>query len=115
MVGERGIALSGGQKQRISIARAFVKEPDIMILDDCLSAVDTKTEQEIVNYLNTALKEKTSITITHRILGAMEFDRIIVLDEGKIVEIGTHRELLEKRGLYYETLARQTLEDQYAL
>jgi len=115
MVGERGVTLSGGQKQRISIARAFVKEPDILILDDCLSAVDTKTEQEIVRYLNEALKGKTSITITHRIMGAMEFDKIIVLDKGKIAESGTHSELLENKGMYYHILARQTLEDQYAL
>jgi ATP-binding cassette, subfamily B, multidrug efflux pump len=115
MVGERGVTLSGGQKQRISIARAFVKEPDILILDDCLSAVDTKTEQEIVRYLNVALKGKTSITITHRILGAMEFDKIIVLEQGKIAEIGTHRALLDKRGIYHQILTRQTLEDQYAL
>ncbi len=114
-VGERGVTLSGGQKQRISIARAFVKQPDILILDDCLSAVDTKTEHEIVHYLNVALKGKTSITITHRIMGAMEFDKIIVLDKGKITEIGTHRELLEKKGFYYQILARQRLEDQYAL
>jgi len=115
MVGERGVTLSGGQKQRISIARAFVKEPSILILDDCLSAVDTKTEHEIVGYLNRALKGKTSITITHRILGAMEFDRIVVLSHGSIAEIGTHRELLDKRGIYHQILARQTLEDQYAL
>jgi len=115
MVGERGVTLSGGQKQRISIARAFVKDPDILILDDCLSAVDTNTEQQIVRYLNGALKDKTSITITHRILGAMEFDKIIVLEKGKIRESGTHRELIEKRGIYHQILARQTLEDQYAL
>lgn len=115
MVGERGVMLSGGQKQRISIARAFIKEPDILILDDCLSAVDTKTEHEIVSYLNAALKEKTSITITHRILGAMEFDKIVVLERGRIAEIGTHHALLEKKGIYHDILARQTLEDQYAL
>ena len=114
-VGERGVTLSGGQKQRISIARAFIKEPDILILDDCLSAVDTKTEHEIVGYLNRALKGKTSIIITHRIIGAIDFDRIIVLDQGEIAETGTHHELLSHKGIYYDIHARQTLEDQYAL
>lgn len=115
VVGERGVTLSGGQKQRISIARAFVKDPDILILDDCLSAVDTKTEHKIVQYLNGALRGKTSIVITHRILGAMEFDRIVVLDKGQIAESGTHDELVEQRGLYHEIMTRQALEDQFAV
>ena len=113
-VGERGVTLSGGQKQRLSIARAFVKNPDIIILDDCLSAVDTKTEHRIVQYLNESLRGKTAIVITHRILGALDFDRIIVLDKGQIVEDGTHEELLRQQGLYSELAARQALEDQLA-
>ena len=115
MVGERGVTLSGGQKQRVAIARAFVKEPDILILDDCLSAVDTNTERKIVEYLNGALKGKTSIVITHRILGALEFDRIVVLEKGRIAEMGTHQELVEKQGLYNEILTRQALEDEFAM
>jgi ATP-binding cassette subfamily B protein len=114
-VGERGVTLSGGQKQRVAIARAFVKQPDILILDDCLSAVDTKTERQIVDYLNSALRGKTSIVITHRILGALEFDRIIVLDKGEIAEMGTHEELVDKQGLYNEILLRQALEDEFAV
>ncbi len=114
-VGERGVTLSGGQKQRVAIARAFVKQPDILILDDCLSAVDTKTERKIVDYLNSALRGKTSIVITHRILGALEFDRIIVLEKGEIAEMGTHEELVEKQGLYNEILTRQALEDEFAV
>lgn len=101
-VGERGVTLSGGQKQRISIARALIKDPDIVILDDCLSAVDTKTEQHILSYLNEELKDKTSIIITHRIHNLLEFDQIIVMDEGKIAEQGTHEELMELGGYYSE-------------
>ena len=103
VVGERGVTLSGGQKQRISIARALVKKPDIIILDDCLSAVDTNTEQTIVGYLNNQLGDKTSIIITHRIYGLLKFDKIIVIEDGKLAEIGTHEELL-KNGSYYAEL-----------
>ncbi|MDX1476382.1 MAG: ABC transporter ATP-binding protein [Saprospiraceae bacterium] len=115
LVGERGVTLSGGQKQRVSIARAFVKNPDILILDDCLSAVDTKTEQRILNYLNGALKGKTAIIITHRMMGAMDFDKILVLENGRIAEQGTHEQLMERGGAYYELVKRQAIEDQYAL
>jgi ATP-binding cassette subfamily B protein len=104
MVGERGVTLSGGQKQRISIARAFVKNPDILVLDDCLSAVDTKTERRIFDYLNAALRNKTALIITHRMLDAGEFDAILVLDHGKLVESGTHEELMEKQGVYYDLI-----------
>lgn len=109
MMGERGVTLSGGQKQRISIARAFVKDPDIVILDDCLSAVDTDTEQKIMKYLNEALKNKTSIIITHRIHNLLSFDKILVLEDGRISEIGTHDELVEKGGYYKEMLEQQNI------
>lgn len=112
MMGERGVTLSGGQKQRISIARAFIKDPDIVILDDCLSAVDTDTEQQIMQYLNIALKNRTSIIITHRIHNLMEFDKILVLEDGKIAEIGTHDELLASGGYYKEMLDQQSVSEE---
>ena len=111
MVGERGVTLSGGQKQRISIARALIKEPDIIVLDDCLSAVDTKTEKQILGYFNTALAHKTAIIITHRIYSLLEFDQIIVLQDGMIVEAGNHASLLEIGGYYAELFERQSLEE----
>ena len=107
MIGERGVTLSGGQKQRISIARALVKDPEIVIFDDCLSAVDGKTEKEIIGNLYTYLTDKTAIIITHRIFSLFRFDKIIVMDEGRIVEEGTHEELLKKGGLYAAMYARQ--------
>ncbi len=100
-IGERGVNLSGGQKQRISIARALIKDPHIVIFDDCLSAVDTKTEKEILAYLNSFLENKTAIIITHRILPSVSFDKIIVLEEGKIIEEGTHAGLIDRKGYYY--------------
>ncbi len=109
MVGERGVNLSGGQKQRVSIARAFAKEPDIVLLDDCLSAVDTNTESRILGYLSGALADKTAIIITHRIYQMLQFDKIIVLDEHRVAEEGTHEELLAKGGYYAEMYERQLL------
>lgn len=100
IVGERGVTLSGGQKQRISIARALIKGPEIVILDDCLSAVDTETEQRILHYLNTALAGKTAIVITHRLSSLTEFDRIYLLDHGQIIEEGSHEELMALNGAY---------------
>ncbi len=107
IVGERGVTLSGGQKQRISIARAILKNPQIVIFDDCLSAVDSKTENLIINHLNQYLTEKTAIIITHRIFSLFKFDRIIVMQEGKIAESGTHESLMLQQGLYYEMFKLQ--------
>ncbi|MEL6357121.1 MAG: ATP-binding cassette domain-containing protein, partial [Bacteroidota bacterium] len=112
MVGERGVTLSGGQKQRVSIARALIKKPDVVILDDCLSAVDTTTEQQILGYFNTALADKTSIIITHRIYSLLKFDKIIVLEDGEIAEEGTHEELLANGGYYAEIFERQLAEEE---
>ncbi|MEE9372865.1 MAG: ABC transporter ATP-binding protein [Saprospiraceae bacterium] len=111
VIGERGVTLSGGQKQRISIARALVKNPNIIILDDCLSAVDTTTEQLILGHLNNELKEKTCLIITHRIYKHLTFDKIIVLDEGKLVEYGSPEELIKKEGFYYDLLQKQQYEE----
>lgn len=111
VVGERGVTLSGGQKQRVSIARALIKQPDILILDDCLSAVDAKTEQNILNYLNAELQDKTVIIITHRAYSKLQFDKIMVLKEGKIAEFGTPAELAATGGYYYEMLERQKAEE----
>jgi len=111
LVGERGVTLSGGQKQRVSIARALIKEPDLVILDDSLSAVDTNTEKQILGYFNTVLANKTAIIITHRIYASLEFDKIIVLEDGKIAETGKHDQLLLNKGYYADMYERQSLEE----
>lgn len=114
MIGERGVTLSGGQKQRISIARALIKNPEIVIFDDCLSAVDARTEKEIIGNLYRYLQGRTAIIITHRIFSLFDFDKIIVLDEGKIVEQGAHQQLLLLNGDYAEMYNRQQELDKQA-
>ncbi len=109
-VGERGVTLSGGQKQRISIARALIKDPKIVILDDSLSAVDTKTEKKITDFLETTLKGRTSILITHRMSSLTSYKNIIVLDKGKIIEQGSHTELIAKGGFYSDMVDMQKYE-----
>lgn len=111
-IGERGITLSGGQKQRVSISRAIIKEPQILIFDDCLSAVDTKTEEEILNNLGKVMRNKTSIIIAHRVSTIKNADKILVLEDGQIAEQGTHSYLLDKKGSYFELYEKQLLEEQ---
>ncbi len=111
MIGERGVTLSGGQKQRVSIARAVFKQPKILIFDDCLSAVDTKTEEEILNNLGEVMQGRTSLLIAHRISTIKNADKIIVLDNGKIVEQGTHDTLMKQKSVYFELYEKQLLEE----
>ena len=111
MVGERGVTLSGGQKQRISIARALIKDPNIVIFDDCLSAVDARTEQTIIANLYEYLQNKTAVIITHRIFALFDFDKIIVMQDGAIAEQGTHQQLLAQNGIYAEMFMRQQQND----
>jgi ATP-binding cassette, subfamily B, multidrug efflux pump len=110
LVGERGITLSGGQKQRVSIARALAADPKILILDDCLSAIDTETEEEILFHLKKLMHERTSIIISHRISSVKHADEIIVLNNGEIVERGTHETLIQLHGLYHKLNQLQKLE-----
>jgi ATP-binding cassette subfamily B protein len=110
ILGERGVTVSGGQKQRLSIARALAKEPSILILDDSVSAVDTKTEEAIIANLRKIRKGKTTIMIAHRISTVRKLDKIILLDKGKLVGIGTHDDLMKSNPLYQEMVRLQTLE-----
>jgi ATP-binding cassette subfamily B multidrug efflux pump len=110
ILGERGITLSGGQKQRVSIARAFIKEAPVLLLDDCLSAVDTETEEQILNNLLQLSHQKTTIIVSHRISSAKNADKIIILDEGQIIQQGSHNQLIEVEGYYKELYNKQLLE-----
>ena len=110
ILGERGITLSGGQKQRISIARAIIKNPQILLFDDCLSAVDTETEEKILQSIGSISKNKTTIIVSHRISSAKNSDKIIVLNEGEIIQQGSHNELVNQDGYYKELYAKQLLE-----
>ncbi len=110
ILGERGITLSGGQKQRVSIARAIIKDPKILLFDDCLSAVDTETEEEILQNLQKISADKTTIIVSHRISSAKNATKIIVLEDGKIIQRGTHSELVNTEGYYKELYAKQLLE-----
>jgi ATP-binding cassette subfamily B protein len=109
-VGERGITLSGGQKQRVAIARAFIKNPEVLLLDDCLSALDTKTESEILKHLQSIKINKTSLIVSHRVSSVKDADQILVLDQGKIIEKGTHEELMSLNGSYCEIYNKQMQE-----
>jgi len=110
-VGERGVTLSGGQKQRISIARAIIKNPPILIFDDCLSAVDTETEEKILSNLKSMMQQRTTIIISHRVSSVKDSDKIIVMDDGKITERGNHAELIDQKGAYFNLYNQQLLED----
>ena len=114
IVGERGITLSGGQKQRTAIARALMIDPTILIMDDALSAVDTYTEEEILHRLTGVIRERTSIIVSHRISTVRDADQILVLDRGRIVERGTHDELIRENGVYAELYRKQLLEEELA-
>jgi len=107
LLGERGISLSGGQKQRVSIARAMIKEPQIFLFDDCLSAVDTETEEVILGNIKNQSKEKTTLIVSHRMATVKHADRILVLDEGQIVQEGTHNELISSPGFYQDLYQEQ--------
>jgi ATP-binding cassette subfamily B protein len=109
-VGERGITLSGGQKQRISIARAIIRNPAILVFDDCLSAVDTRTEDRILEALQRIMKGKTTVIISHRISSVRHADHILVLDQGRLAEQGTHDSLIASGGIYKDMFEKQTLE-----
>ena len=112
LIGERGVTLSGGLKQRVSIARAIVKHPQILVFDDCLSAVDTRTEEEILNNLGNIMKGKTSIIISHRISTIKNADKILVMDNGQIIEQGNHEYLMQQKGTYFELYEKQLLEEE---
>jgi len=114
LVGERGITLSGGQKQRTAIARALIRNPRILVLDDALSSVDTQTEDKILNHLREVMQGRTTIFISHRVSTVRNADRIAVLHGGRIVELGTHDELLAQNGYYTDLYNKQLLEEELA-
>ena len=108
LIGERGVTLSGGQKQRATLARGLIRNAPVLILDDCFSSVDTETEEHILNRLKTMRSERTTIIVSHRVSTLRHADRIIVLDEGRIIEAGSHAELLRQGGAYAELERAQT-------
>jgi ATP-binding cassette subfamily B multidrug efflux pump len=110
ILGERGITLSGGQKQRVSIARAIIKNPPILLFDDCLSAVDTETEEAILNNLNEICKDKTTIIVSHRVSSAKNAQNIIILEDGKIIQQGSHNQLINQKGYYASLYLKQLSE-----
>lgn len=110
ILGERGVTLSGGQKQRISIARALIKEPQILVFDDSLSAVDTETEEEILRNLKSEMDQKTTLIVTHRISSAKNADKVLVLEDGKVMEYGSHAGLINKEGVYFSLVKKQLME-----
>ncbi|MBN2572530.1 MAG: ABC transporter ATP-binding protein, partial [Ignavibacteriales bacterium] len=112
IIGERGITLSGGQKQRVCLARALATDPSVLVLDDSFSSVDTHTEEEILNNLKNYIKNRTTIIISHRISTVKNADKIFVIDGGKIIEEGTHKELLRQKGLYAQLHKKQLLEEE---
>jgi ATP-binding cassette subfamily B protein len=114
IVGERGITLSGGQKQRTAIARALIRNPRILVLDDALSSVDTQTEDKILNHLREVMQGRTTIFISHRVSTVRNADRIAVLHGGRIVELGTHEELISRNGYYSDLYNKQLLEEELA-
>ena len=114
VVGERGITLSGGQKQRLALARALIADPPILVLDDALASVDTQTERAILHALRETTRGKTVIVISHRLSAVRDADLIVVLDEGRIVETGTHTSLVGRGGVYAELFQQQTLEEELA-
>jgi ATP-binding cassette subfamily B protein len=114
LVGERGITLSGGQKQRTAIARAIIKDPNIVIFDDSLSAVDTKTEDAILRHLQIKLSNVTTIMISHRISSVKNAHKIIYIEDGKVLEFGTHTELIDKKGRYHSMYQKQLIEQELA-
>jgi ATP-binding cassette subfamily B protein len=110
VLGERGITLSGGQKQRVSIARAIIKNPPILLFDDCLSAVDTETEEAILNNLHEICKDKTTIIVSHRVSSAKNADRIIIIEKGQIIQQGSHNQLINQEGYYAALYLKQLSE-----
>ena len=114
IIGERGITLSGGQRQRTAIARALMVDPKVLILDDALSAVDTYTEEEILRRLSEVMRQRTSIIVSHRVSTVRSADQILVCVEGRIVERGTHDQLVAANGVYAELYRKQLLEEELA-